>query len=145
VHCRTGETCVDAKLAEAIKRRPGVLTIEEPFNQDGLGEDMSKCLLASQVPGPASHLNTQVPPRSSDPDLEEMKKELEILTAQWGEKEGQFDLRSVGMKAPKKRLADLAAKIEEREAGRPGIAPTEYVSWSCQALCAGIPPGCWDS
>jgi hypothetical protein len=40
---------------------------------------------------------------------------LEALTAEWAEKAGKFDLRSVAMKSLKKRIADLAAKIEARE------------------------------
>lgn len=44
-----------------------------------------------------------------------MKKQLEGLTNEWAEKAGKFDLRSVGMKSLKKRIADLAVKIEARE------------------------------
>src|SRR5258708_31989873 len=116
---------VDAEQAEVIERRPGALIIEaqiptpplveENLNQEGLGEEITRCLPAPEVPSPAYHLNKNVPPRSSDPQLEQLKKDLEALTAEWAEKVGKFDLRSVAMKSLKKRVADLSAKIEARE------------------------------
>ena len=116
---------VDAEQAEVIERRPGALIIEvhiptlslieENLNQEGLGEEITRCLPAPEVPSAAYHLNKNVPPRSSDPELEKLKKDLEALTAEWAEKAGKFDLRSVAMKSLKKRIADLVAKIEERE------------------------------
>jgi hypothetical protein len=125
MHCRKCEMYVDAEQAEVIARRPGVLTIEvhiptpplveELLDQEGLGEEISQHLPAPEVPCPAYHFNKHVQPRSSDPELEEMKKQLEGLTNEWAEKAGKFDLRSVGMKSLKKRIADLAAKIEARE------------------------------
>ncbi len=125
MHCRRCEMYVDAEQAEVIARRPGVLTIEvhiptpplveELLDQEGLGEEISQHLPAPEVPCPAYHFNKNVQPRSSDPELEEMKKQLEGLTNEWAEKAGKFDLRSVGMKSLKKRIADLAAKIEARE------------------------------
>jgi len=125
MQCRKCEMFVDAEQAEVIERRPGALIIEvhiptpslleENLNQEGLGEEITRCLPAPEVPSPAYHLNKNVPPRNSDPELEQLKKDLEALTAEWAEKAGKFDLRSVAMKSLKKRIADLAAKIEERE------------------------------
>jgi integrase len=125
MHCRKCEMYVDAEQAEVIARRPGVFTIEvhiptpplveEALDQEGLGEEITRHLPAPEVPDPAYHLNKNVPPRSSDPELEKMRKELEGLTTEWTEKAGKFDLRSVGMKSLKKRITDLAAKIEVRE------------------------------
>ncbi len=125
MQCRKCEMFVDAEQAEVIERRPGALIIEvhiptpslveENLNQEGLGEEITKCLPAPEVPGPTYHLNKNVPPRSSDPELEQLKKDLEALAAEWAEKVGKFDLRSVAMKSLKKRMADLAAKIEARE------------------------------
>lgn len=63
-------------------------------------------------------------PRSSDPELQQMKKELEALTTEWAEKAGKFDLRSAGMKSLKKRIADLTAKIVSRETRNPASDPT---------------------
>ena len=132
--CTECEMHVDAEQAEIIARRPGVLTIQghiptpppiaRLFDQEEeLGVEVTRHLPAPEVPGPAYHFNKQVPPRSSDPELQEMKKELEILTAEWTGKAGKFDLRSVGMKSLKKHIADLTAKIEEREASKPESDP----------------------
>jgi hypothetical protein len=120
---------VDAEQAEVIARRPGVLTIEvhiptppnveEILEQKELEGEITCHLPAPEVPSPAYHFNKSVPPRSGDPELEKMKKDLEELTLEWMEKEGKFDLRSVGMKSLKKRMTDLAAKIEERESKSP--------------------------
>lgn len=77
--------------------------------------DWNQHLPAPEVPDSAYHLNKNVAPRSSDPELEKMKKELEGLATEWTEKAGKFDLRSVGMKSLKKRMADLAAQIESRQ------------------------------
>jgi integrase len=125
MHCRKCEMYVDAEQGEVIARRPGVLTIEvhiptppdseEILDQKGLGEEITQHLPAPEVPSQAYHLNKEVLPRSSDPELEKMKKDLEVLTTEWTEKEGKFDLRSVGMKSLKKRIADLVAEIERRE------------------------------
>ncbi len=125
MQCRKCEMFVDAEQAEVIERRPGALIIEvhiptpslieENLNQEGLGEEITRCLPAPEVPSPTYHLNKNVPPRSSDPELAKLKKDLEALTAEWAEKAGKFDLRSVAMKSLKKRIADLAAKIEEWE------------------------------
>src|SRR5258708_21591452 len=114
-----------AEKAKFTGRRPGALLLErriptpplvkENHTQEGLGEEITRCLPAPEVPSPAYHLNKNVPPRSSDPQLEQLKKDLEALTAEWAEKVGKFDLRSVAMKSLKKRVADLSAKIEARE------------------------------
>jgi len=76
MHCRKCEMYVDAEQAEVIARRPGVLSIEvhiptpplveEVLDQEGLGEEITQHLPAPEVPGPAYHLNKDVPPRSSD-------------------------------------------------------------------------------
>jgi len=125
MHCRRCEMYVDAQQAQVIERRPGVLTIEvhiptpplaeEVLDQQGLGEEITQHLPAPEVPDPVYHLNKNVPPRSFDPALQQMKQDLKALTAEWAEKAGKFDLRSVGMKSLKKRIADLAIKIEARE------------------------------
>src|SRR6266487_291189 len=130
MQCRKCEMYVDAEQAEVIERREGALIIEvhiptpklleEQLNQDGLGAEITQCLPAPEVPGPAYHLNKNVPPRSSDLELEQLKKDLEMFSAEWTEKAEKFDLRSVAMKSLKKRIADLAAKIEEREKARGG-------------------------
>lgn len=129
MHCRKCEMYVDAEQAEVIARRPGVLTIEvhiptppnteEILDQKGLGEEITQHLPAPEVPSQAYHLNKEVLPRSSDPELEKMKKDLSDLTIEWTEKEGKLDLRSIGMKSLKKRITDLTAKIEERESMPP--------------------------
>jgi hypothetical protein len=126
---------VDAEQAEVIARRPGVLTIEVHIptpplvatlldQEEELGVQITSQLPAPEVPSPAYHFNKSIPPRNCDPELEQMKKELESLAAEWTQKAGKFDLRSVGMKSLKKRIADLAAKIESREAGKLEIDPT---------------------
>jgi len=128
MRCTECEMHVDAEQAEVIARRPGVLTIEVHIptpplvaelldQEEELGVEVMRHLPAPEVPGPAYHFNKSVPPRSSDPELQQMKQELEALSAEWAEKAGKFDLRSVGMKSLKKRIADLAAKIETREGG----------------------------
>ena len=127
MRCTECEMHVDAEQAEIIARRPGVLTIEVHIptpplvaglldQEEELGVEITRHLPAPEVPSPAYHFNKSIPPRGSDPELQQMKKELEALTAEWAEKAGKFDLRSVGMKSLKKLIADLAAKIEEREA-----------------------------
>jgi hypothetical protein len=92
--------------------------------EEELGVQITSQLPAPEVPSPAYHFNKSIPPRNCDPELEQMKKELEGLAAEWTQKAGKFDLRSVGMKSLKKRIADLAAKIESREAGKLEIDPT---------------------
>ena len=135
MRCTECEMHVDAEQAEVIARRPGVLTIEVHIptpplvatlldSEEELGVQITSQLPAPSVPSPAYHFNKSIPPRSCDPELEQMKKELEGLAAEWAEKTGKFDLRSVGMKSLKKRIADLAAKIESREAGKLEIDPT---------------------
>jgi integrase len=129
MHCRKCEMYVNAEQAEIIARRPGMLTIEvhiptpplieEILDQEGLGEEITQHLPAPEVPDPAYHLNKSMPPRSSNPDLQQMKQELAALTVEWTEKEGKFDLRSVGMKLLKKRIADLATKIETQKSQPP--------------------------
>lgn len=135
MRCTECEMHVDAEQAEIIARRPGVLTIEVHIptpplvaglldQEEELGVEIMRHLPAPEVPSPAYHFNTNILPRSSDPELEQMKKELEALTAEWTEKVRKFDMRSVGMKSLKKCIADLAAKIEAWEGRKPGIDPT---------------------
>jgi integrase len=129
MRCTECEMHVDAEQAEVIACRPGVLTIEVHIStpplvaelldqEEELGTEVMRHLPAPEVPSPAYHFNKNVPPRSSDPELQQMKQELEALSTEWAEKAGKFDLRSIGMKSLKKRIADLAAKIEKRETKR---------------------------
>jgi len=126
MRCTECEMHVDAEQAEVITRRLGVLTIEVHIptpplvadlldSEEELGMQVTSLLPAPEVPSPAYHFNTRLSPRTSDPELEKMKKDLASLTVEWTEKAGKFDLRSAGMKSLKKRVADLAAKIEARE------------------------------
>lgn len=135
MRCTECEMHVDAEQAEIIARRPGVLTIEVHIptpplvarlldQEEELGVEVTRHLPAPEVPGPAYHFNKQIPSRSSDPELQQMRKELEAMTAEWVEKAEKFDLRSVGMKSLKKHIADLTAKIEEREASTSRGDPT---------------------
>jgi integrase len=135
MHCTECEMHVDAEQAEVISRRPGVLTIEVHIptpplvaelldQEEALGVEVTSHLPAPEVPGPAYHFNKHVLPRGSDPDLQQMKKELAALTTEWTEKAGKFDLRSAGMKSLKKRIADLTAKIVSRETRKSEIDPT---------------------
>ncbi len=135
MRCTECEMHVDAELAEVIARRPGVLTIQVHIptsphvadlldQEEELGAKVLQHLPAPEVPNSAYHFNQQVLPRNSDPELQHMKKELEALTTEWAEKAGKFDMRSAGMKSLKKRIADLAAKIEARETKNPESDPT---------------------
>ena len=135
MRCTECEMHVDAEQAEVISRRPGVLTIEVHLptpphvtelldQEEELGIEVACHLPAPEVPGPAYHFNKRILPRSSDPDLQQMKKELEALATEWTEKAGKFDLRSAGMKSLKKRIADLTAKIVSWETRKPEIDPT---------------------
>ncbi len=137
MRCTECEMHVDAEQAEVIAHRPGVLTIEVRIptppmvadlltQEEELGVEITCHLPAPSVPSPAYHFNQAVLPRSSDPQLQRMKKELEELMTEWVEKEGKFDLRSVVMKSLKKCIANLAARIEAQEGTPPGdqINPT---------------------
>jgi hypothetical protein len=130
MRCTECEMHVDAEQAEVIAHRPGVLTIEVRIptppmmadlltQEEELGVEITRHLPAPEVPSPAYHFNQATLPRSSDPELQRMKKELEALTTEWVEKEGKFDMRSVVMKSLKKRIANLAARIEAQEITAP--------------------------
>jgi len=121
---------VDAEQAEVIAHRPGVLTIEVRIptppmvadlltQEEELRVEITRHLPAPEVPSPAYHFNQATLPRSSDPELQRMKKEIEALTTEWVEKERKFDMRSVVMKSLKKRIANLAARIEAQEITAP--------------------------
>jgi hypothetical protein len=133
--CTECEMHVDAEQAEVIASRPGVLTIEVHIPtppqvanlldaEEEIGTEIMRHLPAPDVPGPAYHFNKNTPPRESDLELDVMKKELATLASEWAEKEGKFDMRSVGVKSLKQRMTDLVARIEAREAMRPESDPT---------------------
>jgi integrase len=133
--CTECEMHVDAEQAEVLARRPGVLTIEVHIptptlvadlldQAENVGVEIMRHLPAPEVPSPAYHFNTKLPPRSSAPELDTMKHELATLTAELAEKGRKFDMRSASMKSLKKRVADLAARIEARETTRSESDPT---------------------
>jgi len=124
--CARCEMHVDSEQAEIIARRPGVLTIEVHIptlplvtnllsQEEALEVEITTHLPAPEVPSQAYHFNTSMPSRSEDPQLQQMKHELEVLTTEWAEKAEKFDLRSAGMKSLKKRITTLVAKLQERE------------------------------
>lgn len=135
MRCTECEMHVDAEQAEIIARRPGVLTIEVHIptppqlahlldQEEELGMEITRHLPAPEVPNPSYHLNKQMPSRNCRPELQQMKKELEMLTNEWAEKVNKFDMRSVGMKSLKKHITDLTAKIQAVETNTSKSDPT---------------------
>ncbi len=135
MRCTECEMHVDAEQAEIIARRPGVLTIEVHIptppqlahvldQEEELGMEIIRHLPAPEVPNPSYHLNKQLPPRNCMPELQQMKKELEMLTQEWVEKVNKFDMRSVGMKSLKKHIADLTTRIQALEIDTSKSDPT---------------------